>query len=132
MTAAAHCDAIVARLRAHPDLASIVFVGDVPAKTTKYVVVFPSTPAHSVERFTGANTQEDYTYTINSVGLQPAQALWVADRVVTQLLDFTPTVAGRKCRRLRHPVGRPVDRDKDVTPNLFYAVDQFDLTSSPA
>lgn len=132
MTASAHNKALLARLRAHPDLASIVFEGKVMGAPAKYVVVYPSTPSHTVERFTGRNTQQDYTYTVHSVGATPEQALWVADRVIAQLLDHVLVVPGRSCRRLRHPVGRPVDEDEDVTPHLFFTVDQFDLTSSPA
>jgi hypothetical protein len=48
-----------------------------------------------------------------------------------QQLDYTPTVAGRQCGSLRHAASQPVQIDRDVSPPLYYCVDEFDLTSDP-
>jgi hypothetical protein len=128
----AHVQALLDRLRADSILAPVVFEGDVVGKPGGYVVFYSSQPSHSVERLTGEQTQEDYTFTTVSVGLTPTQARVMADRVVAQLLNFVPTVPGRVCRRLRHPVGRPIEREEDSNPSLWYFTDQWDLTSSPS
>lgn len=132
MTVRQHRDAFKARLQVHPDLAAITFEGIVPKGPTKYVTVHAATPSHSQSAFTGPLAQEDYTFTTHSVGTTADQALWVADRVQAQLVGHVLIVPGRVCRRLRHPVGRPVEEDDDVTPSLFYVADQWDFTSDPA
>jgi hypothetical protein len=128
----AHKAPILARLRADSILAPVVFEGDVVGSPGGYVVFYASQPSHSVERFTGPQSQQDYTFTTVSVGKTPEQAQLIADRVVTQLLGFVPTVPGRTCRRLTHPVGRPIEREEDSTPSLWYFTDQWDLSSSPS
>lgn len=127
-----HLDAILARLRAHPGLASIVFDGAVTGSPSKYVVVYTSTPRTVSSRYTGSTDESEITYTVHSVGVDTRQAIWVADRVHAQLVDFIPTVPGYSCSRLAHPVNRPIAADTSANPALWYAVDQFDLVTSPA
>lgn len=127
-----HLDAVLARLRANSGLATIVFDEAVTGSSTKFVVVYTDTGRDLDPRMTGPTTRTDFTYTIHSVGESKRQAIWVADRVRAQLLNFKPTVEGRTCTRLQHPVSRPITDDKDSNPPLWYAVDQYDLTSFPA
>lgn len=127
-----HLDAILARLRANPDLAGIVYDEKIPTGATKYVNVFVNTGFDDDPRFTGPTMRTTFTFTIHSVGGNRRQSLWVAERVREQLVNFTPTVTNRQCGRLEHPISRPVLADTSSNPPLWYAVDQFDLTSYAA
>jgi len=132
MSSAAHIDAFSARLREDTVLATATFEGVVQDRPNRYCTIHAAGPTHTAERFNGRSTQQDYSVTVHSVGTTPAQARFVQDRVVAQLLDFTLTVSGRSVRRIRHTYSRPVDIDKDVSPPLWYFVDEFEFTSSPA
>lgn len=127
----AHKDAILTRLRQDSVLSTATFEGVVTDRPQRYCTVFTNSGYRSVERLAGPSATATFTYTIHSVGSTPEQAQAVAERVFAQLLDFTPTVANRQCGRLRHAASQPVQKDSDVTPALYYCVDQFDLTSDP-
>lgn len=85
-----------------------------------------------VERFTGAHDLATFAITVHSVGTTSEQAQLVAERVMAQLLDYTPTISGRSCRRIRHAASRPVALDEGVSPPMYFCVDVFDLSSTPA
>ncbi len=123
--------AVLARLREPSVMANVVYEGTVPASTSRqwYVAVFTNTGLREVPRLTGRSSQTTQTFTIHSVGLTPDQAQLAADRVMEQLLDFRPTVTGWNCRRMTHEVSIPTQVDRDVTPPLFYCVDEFDLVA---
>lgn len=127
-----HLDAILDRLRAHPDLAAIVHDEEVTEASGNYVVVYTNTGRDTGYRFSGPSMVTEYTYTVHSVGASRRSAIWVAERVRAQLVNWIPTVPGRQCGRLQHPVSRPIAVDRDGERPLWFAVDQFDLTSSPA
>lgn len=128
----AHVDAVLARLRSDSILSDSTFDGQVSGSPARYCVVYASGGARVSERLTGRSVFAEFTFTIHSVGSTPEQARLVEERVIAQLLDWTPTIAGRNCRRTVHAISRPVAMDKDVSPPLFYAVDGFDLTTAPA
>lgn len=128
----AHVDAVLARLRADPILSDSTFDGQVVGSPARYCVVYASGGARKAERLTGGSVFADFTFTIHSVGTTPEQARLVEERIIAQLMDWTPIIAGRNCRRTVHAVSRPVAMDKDVSPPLFFAVDGFDLTTAPA
>lgn len=126
-------NAVLARLRDDPELATSVFEGVVttaPGATrpNRYVAVFTNSGTRSAARFTGPSSQSVQTFVLHSVGTKPDQAQFVADRVFAQLLDWTPQIDGLNCRRLTHEASLPLARDDDTTPSLFYQVDEFDLT----
>lgn len=125
-------NAILARLRADAVLAGVTFEGVVEDRPELYCSVFINSGYRTSERFTGPAVTAEFTFTIHSVGTSQDQAQFVAERVFAQLLDFSPTIAGRTARRLRHVVSRPAELDRDVTPPLWFVVDQFDLTTDPA
>jgi hypothetical protein len=132
VTIRAHKTAVLDRLKADPFLASITFEGIVTGGPSHYVSVFVNSGFREAERLTGPQATSTFTFTIHSVGSTPDQAQLVAEHVFAQLLDYTPTVTGRRARRIRHAVSQPVQEDRDVTPWIYYCVDQFDLTSEPA
>lgn len=128
----AHKNAVLARLKLDSVLSTATFDGEVSGTPSKYCVVYVNSGRRESERFSGPSQFATFAITIHSVGTTAEQAQLVAERVFAQLLDWTPTVVGRNCRRIRHAVSRPVDMDKSVSPVLYYAVDVFDLTSAPA
>ena len=84
------------------------------------------------ERFTGGQSTADFGITVHSVGTTPEQAQWVAERVYAQLLGARLTIPGRKARPVRAITSQPLQKDTDVSPPLFYCVDVFGLTTTPA
>lgn len=125
--------AVLARLRAHDALATVVFEGRVDdAPTTEspargYVTVYAPLGTDRGDRLAGPSNVNDTTYTTYSVGITVAQAKWVARRVRAQLLDFEP-VAGQG--QLTHPVSIDAQLDRDANPPVWFLTDQWDLSSS--
>jgi len=130
----AHKNAIIARLEADSTLAGRVFEGEVEPDSSRqrYVTVWINSGARSPDRLTGPSAKATFTITLHSVATTPDQAQYVAERVHAQLVDWTPTVPGRRCRRLTHEVSLATQKDADITPALWYQVDEFDLVSDPA
>jgi len=131
-----HKAAYLARLREDADLASRVFEGDVPPLNgeprNRYVNVYVNSGVRRVERFMGSQSEATFTYTVHSVSVSADAAQELSDRVMAQTLDHVLIVEGRVCRRLIHTNSQPTAIDRDISPPLWYAVDQFDVTSSPA
>ena len=103
-----HKQAVLARLRADTALANKTY--DTEVKSTNGVAVS----------------------TIHSVGSTAEQAQAVAAKVYKQLMGFKPTVADRSCWPMRAEMSQAVRPDKFVLPVVFYAVDEFTLSSTPA
>ena len=74
------------------------------------------------------------TVTLHGVGDGPEQAQWVGDKARVALLSDAVTVAGRATLYVAPITGatQPVQRDDDVQPPLFYAVDQYTVATTPA
>jgi hypothetical protein len=125
----AHKDAILTQLRAHPELATVVYEGVVADRPKRYCTVWTDSGQRSSDRLTGSSVTATFTYVIHSVGIDPHQAQWVADRVFTQLLDWTPDIPGFRSRRIRHTATVPVQRDPDGLPPVYFCVDEFTLTT---
>jgi len=133
MSVGAHVQAVIDRLRSDPQLASVVFDGDVKGNPERYVNVW-----HDTGYWEGHDAHEhqvdvEVTITVHSVGqVDRRQAVWVSDRVRALLLDWKPTIPGRACWRMRSAGSQPVQKDTDTTPPKFFAVDRFILRSTPA
>lgn len=128
----AHKQAILERLRQDSVLSPVTFEGVVTDRPQRYCTVFTNSGFRTVERLAGPSATATFTFTVHSVGTTPEQAQAVAERVFAQLLDYTPTVTGRLCGRLRHAASQPVQLDTDGGTNLYYCVDEFDITTDPA
>lgn len=125
-------NALLERIEEEPTLSQIVYEGTVLNRPTRYVSVFTDTGYREAERFTGSQSTSTQTFVVHSVGSTPDKALEVAELVQTQLVDHVLQVAGRTCRRLRHESSQPMQLDRDITPELYYCVDEFAVTSEPA
>lgn len=131
-----HVDAVLARLREHPDLRDRVFEGiavaDESGNTrTRYVTVWVGTPSRDVRRYTGSQDAETYAFTLHSVSQLSSDAGDLADAVSQQLLGWTPDLPGRNCRRMTAGPSVEMQYDRDLTPPLYWLADVFDLTSEP-
>lgn len=132
-----HKNAVLARLRADSALVNKVHDGIVQSPDGKpvegpYCVVYVNGGDRQEERLLGGQTRANFTFTIHSVGKTPEEAQAVVSHVYKQLLGFTPMISGRVCWPIRSVVTQATRLDKDVLPPMFYAVDEFTLSSSKA
>ena len=74
----------------------------------------------------------DQTLIVHGIGTGPEQAQWEADKARTALLSTAITVDARTVLYVQHTSSQPVERDDDVQPPLFYAVDTYTLSTTPA
>lgn len=135
MSAEAHHDALVARLKAHQYLSDAVFeVGSVPPNTPllRYVVVASSLGDREQVRFTAGKTSLTTSHVLYCVGSTSAAARKVGAWVEAQMLDYNLTIAGRSVRRPDPWVSRPIQVDKDGPIVWPFATISFDITSEPA
>ena len=135
MSAEAHHDAVVARLKAHASLTTAVFeLGAVPTSgaPTRYVVVASSLGDWDQLRFAGQKEQLVTNHVLYCVGANAAAARKVGGWVTDQLKDYNLTVTGRSVHRPDPWISRPIQIDKDGPIVLPFATIAFDLTSEPA
>lgn len=129
MTGRAHADAVLALLEA----AVTTFDSQVEgAPPDRYVVFYPGPGLAQRDRMTPSSSKLDAEFQVTAVGLSREQAQWAADAGRDAVLDVRPVVAGRACSPIRQTVARPLARDDDVTPPLFYVVALYAFTSVPA
>jgi hypothetical protein len=120
-------NAVLSRLREDPILATATYEGVVTDRPDRYVAVFTNSGMRSADRLTGPHSVTTMTVIVHSVGTTPDQCSLVAERVFAQLVDFTPTIDGVRCRRISPEASQPMQRDDDISPPLYYSVDEFDL-----
>ena len=124
--AVAHTKALKAWVEGDPDLAGIVFVGNVEGKApTRYVLLFPQTPEHDVTRFAGRQEPLLIRHTAHSIGMTPAEAQWVADRLEARLVNAIVPVPGYDSKRVRHDGGMPMRVDTTVPPAVYFLADDY-------
>jgi hypothetical protein len=128
----AHAKAVIDQLETDAILSGATFQGNVINRPTRYCTLHIDSGRRIADRFTGPQSQQDYTLTIHSCGTSVEQAQLVAERVYAALLGVVLTVPGRRCRRVRSIDSQPVELDRDITPPLFYSTDVFELVSDPA
>lgn len=124
-----HKQAVLTRLREDSVLTDSTYEGVVEDRPARYCTIYVNSGRRTAERVTGGQTTATFTFTIHSVGTAPDQAQLVAERVFNQLLDWTPDVPGYRCRRIIHAASYPTQRDPDGLPPVYFAVDEFDLTT---
>ena len=66
-------------------------------------------------------------FQVTCVGESLRQANWMANESRLVLSGWTPTVAGMTFGPVQLDAGLPAERDDDVQPPLFYAVDRFSV-----
>lgn len=126
-----HVAAVLTKIREDEKLTGVVFEGDVTGDPELYVNVWHDTGTYDHHTQSGLQTDLTVTFTIHSVGDSAWSAAYASGRVTAQLLNFLPTVEGRKCWRMRHAGSQPVRPDTQVAPEKYFAVDRFTLRSTP-
>lgn len=107
--------------------------GQVPDNAVlPYAVLYADGGKASVDNLADLATRRDWSFQTTSVGADPDQARWTAEKVQAALVGATPVVAGRTCGRIRHDVSRDAEPDFDVVPPVVYAVDRFRFLSVPS
>lgn len=124
-----HVDAVRTALEA---AALTVFLGVAPPDSARpYVALHVDPGSPEPSSLTGEHDQAAIVVQTTCVADTVEQALWLADRVLGALLDRVLEVDGRAGWRPEvYSSGPPVQRDDDVTPNLFYLTPQFTVRSS--
>lgn len=69
-------------------------------------------------------------YQVTSVGISRSSASVIADKVKHALLAGL-AIPGRRVQLVKWERGNPAERDDDVTPPLFYVIDQYSIATSP-
>lgn len=127
-----HKQAVLDRLREDNVLTAVTFDGFVEDAPERYCVVYADSGQRSTERITGLQSRSDFEYTIHSVGATVDQAQRIAERVYAQLMGFRPSVTSRQCWPITAQASQPVRRDEDSPVPVFFGVDVFRLSSTPA
>jgi hypothetical protein len=110
-----------------------VYDGAVPDRPTlPYAVLYADLGTHTAQSLANDPDWTDLRFQVTSVGVLPASARIVAEKSLGALLGVRPTVPGRRCGPIRHDSSQPIQRDDDQQPPLFYATDQFTVSSVPA
>lgn len=126
-----HVAPVIERLRSDPQLADVVFEGDVTGDPERYVNVWHDTGFFSGRSMLGEHQDIEVTFTIHAVGIERWQAVWVDGRVLALLNDWKPTVVGRRCWRLEPAGSMPVTKDTEINPPKFLAARRLVLRSTP-
>lgn len=137
MTAAAHFEAVKARLELDTALAGqvrdTIYDGAGEVVHGSYVVLFGGAPDllddNRATKIQDQDSTATYVYTVRSVSTTPGGVRSVVAKVVAQIVGFAPTVTGRRCDTLRLTHTTGVDKDATVKPPLYFEDDEFTLVS---
>lgn len=144
MTRQLHAQAVLDRLAAAPGSpVAVVHDGKVPATPDP-----KSVPPYMVARFgfrkltavesasTTSLTFDSVTYqvrvTVHAVGTDARSTRAVASRAETQLLNWTPAVAGRKCTPLRQIDSTELPPNESMGVPVAQQTDVYEFLSQPA
>ena len=126
-------DAVIARLKNGPGGALNVYDSAPTTPTYPYVVVYAGAGIRDSDREADVRVRRTVDFQTTTVGSSPAQCRAALARVVDALEDWTPTVEGRSCSKVEHPVSRPMFKDDTLPDRVVYtAVDQWSTVSNPA
>lgn len=137
MSSRAHTQALVAHLKADPDLAGIVFDGEVPGDAPHwYVLVFADRPTSESTRFARRRTTAREGRRIHCVSTDPNAAETLADKVKARLAPETVSgvrliVGGVAQGVIEHDGGYPIRIDTEATPAVYFLADDYVWQSTP-
>lgn len=97
-----------------------------------YAVLHMASPTAARTSLAATSDRRNASWTVTSVGQDPAGARSVAARVRAAVLDRRPAVAGRSSSTVTQTVGEPLRVDRDVTPHRPYLVDGYSFFTVPA
>jgi hypothetical protein len=109
------------------------FPGDDPTQDfVPYAVLYQGVTTDIDGPVSDPNADTASEYQVTSIGVTRPQASFVADKARHAMLEQTLTVTGRCVQLVEWTQGRNAERDDDVTPPLFYAIDIYTISTSPA
>lgn len=126
-------DAILARLRNGPGGVLNAHDSAPDNPTYPYTIVYAGAGIRDSDREADVRVRRTFDFQTTTVGASVAQCRAALARVVDALEDWTPTVEGRSCSKVEHPVSRPMFKDDTLPDRVVYtAVDQWSTVSNPA
>lgn len=134
----AHYDAVFAQIDDDESLAgkgheAVRLDGDGRLIRDIYWILFGGGPASTGgDRLVRSQVVDDnavFDFTVRSVGTSVAAAMAESQKVQDQLIGWTPTIEGRRCRPVKFSGADKVRPDNSVKPPLFYVDDEFELRS---
>ena len=136
MSIQAHADAILARLRATPDLTTYPEPDSPhqvpPGAVPPYVSVYITTRYDLGPTLDMRSSRAVTTVTAHCVGGNAIAARAVAQMVSGALLDWVPTIPGRRCFPVRQdPVDAPPRPDESTGALVMDLVAQYRLETLP-
>ncbi len=107
--------------------------GQAPAGAVPpYAVVFALDDSDSDGPIDDWEADAVHQIQVTSVGETREQAQGVADEIRKKMTPPNMTVTGRRVLWVQVAVGGGVERDDDTKPPLFYAVDLYEVATTPA
>jgi len=99
-----------------------------------YVVVHPAMPwkQPDSQALCGQRSRADNEIQTTCVGSTTEQAQLYANKIRERVEEVRPIITGQQTGLIRNEYTQPARRDSDVSPAVFYAVDGWSFTSSPA
>lgn len=126
-----HTDATLALLTA--DTSLHVHDATVPAGSPlPYVVQFTDDGLDVSDTLEGVPTTLTVRVQVTASGLTRSSVQIASGKAHAALIGRVPTVASRSCSVIRQVNSRPITEDRDVTPHLLYAVNEYEFYSVPA
>lgn len=136
MTTRLLANAVLARLREQLEPGVTVYDGFVPRTPNKpapkYVAFYPHHPPLARDRLVPVPSNTLLRFQLTSAGLTRDNAQAVADAACRALVGVRVTAAGWAPAPVQQDeaFSAPIQPDNDVTPPMFYAVDQYLIAAS--
>jgi hypothetical protein len=105
---------------------------DTSATFVPYGVLFQGVPVRIDGPSSDPNADVAAEYQVTSIGVTRASATLVADALRKAFLHAELAVPQRCVQLVQWTSGRPAVRDDAVTPPLFFAIDIYTVSTSPA
>lgn len=106
--------------------------GDSTQQFVPYVVLHTGVVLHIDGPVSDPFADTSSEYQVTAVGETAAQARWGADKARATILPAHLAVAGRVVQLVSWSGSHPAQRDDDITPPLYYAIDLYTVDSTPA
>lgn len=106
--------------------------GQTSTKFVGYAVLYPGRTGGATGPATGTSVDARQSWQVTYVGIDADQAARIRDKGRLAMLGVALTVSGRFCSLVELDESQETRRDDDVAPPLFYAVDRYSTTTSPA
>lgn len=139
---AAETNGFLAAIRAGSGLANKVYLSDAtsadgkPVTDSWYIIVHPGQANDEQSGLSGPYATSYPSHNVQAVGVTSVQCQMAMDKVDAALrpngFGVSPVVTGRRTGPMRRDLIGYVDRDRDVSPPLYYQPAEYSFRSDPA